>query len=249
MRRLLLAFALFGCRAESVSHITVDAPCVRAICESTMSTVITETAANADFATGLTIPDSGEDPSVWSLILEQQIQKIGDRTQALRILAGANTSGQIERSLPLTIGWQESGSEQFALTLSSNHLYWVNDDITGSIGLHFPIDVPVGIKLVSIKARLDGGAFTGTSHASNPNTMPALTLLRQTDGVDTSVGTQSDTSVNAAAYDVAHDVTLTVNHTILTNTHYFLKLTGESGGTAANNKLTVLGLSMLLETP
>jgi hypothetical protein len=213
-----------------------------------MSTVITETAANADFATALTRPDSGEDPSVWSLILEQHIQKVADRTQALRILSGANTAGQVERSIQLTNAWIEA-SAQFESVLSSEHLYWSNTNVSSSIGLHYPLDVPVGLKIVSITARLDGGAFTGNTHAALPATMPALKLLRQVDGVDSTVATQSDTSVNTGAYDVAHSVTLTLNHTILTGNHYFLKVTGEGGANAENSHLVLLGLSMLLAVP
>lgn len=211
-----------------------------------MSRVFTEVAANANFTTGVTCPTPGEAGSIWWNEYEALFQQHSDRTQALALSVGFNGTNQITRSIGLDAF--SLGSRWNLLGLSTNFYYLQTSNTDGG-ALWFAVDpLPVGAKLVSITARLAGGApFSGSfSHSGLPGTMPSLVLYRQTDGTSTTVGTQADTSGTTGAYDAFHSVTLAASHTIVSGAHYNVKITGEAGTNSSASVLTMAGLSMVI---
>lgn len=122
---------------------------------------------------------------------------------------------------------------RFSQVLSSNHFSW-DQDATSVGGLYLPLErMPVGARLISATMRWTG-ARTG-AHGTLPATMPRIEVTYQDDIADTQIATQSDTSASVGAYDVPHDVTVTLNHNIVgmpgTPRQYFIKIEGETGGT------------------
>lgn len=97
-----------------------------------------------------------------------------------------------------------------------------------------PVAVPDGAAIREIKVYFVGG----TGHALFPGgapTMPIVNLLHYdiTTGALTSLGTQSDTTATAVAYESAtpHAITLTgLNHTVRRDVRrYFVEFTAEAG--------------------
>lgn len=248
MRRLLFALALAGCRAESVSHISADASCVRAICESTMSTVITETAANADFGTGLTRPDNGEDPSVWSLVLEQMEQELGDRTQALQKLGGLN--GSLTRTIHVPLGTSiQNSSSRFTAGIASG-IYWNQSSVASAGFLQFAVPpLPVGTKITQVIARWGNSGTAALAIGTPPviglykSTITAGVTFINGVGNGSTVGTQADTTAVLATYQALHNITLTLTETVSADAVYSVAFAGETG---ANSSTTGVLAGILL---
>lgn len=98
-----------------------------------------------------------------------------------------------------------------------------------------PVAVPDGAAIREVKVYYQGGS----GHAAFPGgapTMPIVNLLHYdiTTGTLTSLGTQSDTTATAGAYESAtpHAITLTgLNHTVRRDVRrYFIEFTAEAGG-------------------
>lgn len=102
-----------------------------------------------------------------------------------------------------------------------------------------PIAVPDGAVIREVKVYFQGGS----GHAAFPGgapTMPIVNLLHYdiTTGALTSLGTQSDTTTTAIAYEstTPHAITLTgLNHTVRRDVRrYFVEFTAEAGGNFQN---------------
>lgn len=85
--------------------------------------------------------------------------------------------------------------------------------------------IPNYAAFASITMRWKGAA----GHAGQPGTMPKMELFKiDKDSARTSMGSVLDTWTNAAAYETAHDITLTLTDTIdLATYRYVLEITGE----------------------
>lgn len=250
---LVLCLSPFGCEARSnyVTEISADEStnsCIQSYCDGPlMSHIITESAAGADFATGLPAPDVGESGTVWwNLILDAQ-QELADRTQALALAApGASTKTLVLRLNPLM-----NVSARFSLGIATNFLYYYQSSVTDAGRLRFGMpSLPPGLKIIDLTAYFDNTTF-GSAHAGLPATLPIVTLYRQTPSASTatSVGSQADTSASQAAYDAAHTIVLTLNHTVLSGNDYYVDLTGETGANSAASKLSLAGLVFRIGQP
>jgi hypothetical protein len=232
---LLVALSLVGCRGESTTYITEGAPsCVRSICEVTMSTTLTGVPADADFSTGLVRPDSGEDPSVWSLVLDNDLQKAEDRFQALQRLGGLNSGVTRLVAVPLWPSLQNS-STRFTSGVAGG-VYWEQTSVASAGFLQFVVPpLPVGAVITQVIARW-GNNFNTTLPIGTP---PAVALTKSRIAVGTTflsgigdpvtIGTQADTTAVVATYKALHDITLSVNETVSADAVYSVNFTGEDG--------------------
>lgn len=207
-----------------------------------MSTTLTEVAANADFTTGLTVPQGGVDnfATASTIIKDQSLQETADRCQALAKMVGLN--GSNTATLQARLNATSVGS-RWNLQVGTTNLYYLQTSVTDAGALWFSLDtLPVGAKLLTVSVRLAGGApFTAPyTHAGLPGTMPTITVYRQTDGTATSVSSATDSSANVAAYDAFHAISASPNHTIVAGAQYHVKVTGEAG---ANSNASVLSLT------
>lgn len=124
---------------------------------------------------------------------------------------------------------------------------WAYDSVAPTAGAFKYINTSSGVECLLPVAVPDGAAIRevkvyyvgGTGHSAFPGgapTMPIVNLLHYdiTTGALTSLGTQSDTTATAAAYESAtpHAITLTgLNHTVRRDIRrYFVEFTAEAGG-------------------
>jgi hypothetical protein len=235
VRRLLLALSLVGCRGESTTCITEGAPsCVRSICEVTMSTTLTGVPADADFVTGLVRPDSGEDPPVWSLVLDNDLQQAEDRFQALQKLGGLNAGVTRLIHVPLWPSLQNS-STRFTSGVAGG-VYWEQTSVASAGLLQFAVPpLPIGVAIKAVTARW-GNDFTSALAIGTP---PTINLTKSRIAVGTAfvsgigdpvtIGSQADTTAVLATYQGLHDITLVVNETVSVDAVYSVHFTGEDG--------------------
>jgi hypothetical protein len=251
MRRLLLALSLVGCRGESTTYITEDVPsCVRSICEVTMSTVLTGTPANANFGTGLTRPDSGEDPSIWSSILEQQLQQIEDREQWLKLWLPTS------RLLTVPIAYSLiNTSTRFDLTTSGGAHYWLQSSVASAGLLMFEVPwMPPGVVIKGAHAWIGNGSATNLTGLTKPTLELNKSVLTVggdpiVSNTEVSIGTASDATTVLATYQLLHKVEITgLSETVTDNTIYRVRFTGETAGSATPN-LAMSGIFVTVERP
>lgn len=109
------------------------------------------------------------------------------------------------------------------------------DTSTGSV-LIFPLDLPNGQTLTGFSIGIDGNSGHGGVLPSNMPTVELYKVAVATGGV-TSIHTETDSTGTAVAYEAYHRVSATgLSEVITSNTHrYFLKVTGESAGSAQAN--------------
>lgn len=196
-----------------------------------MSTVLTDTPANANFAAGPTYPTNGDSGTVWWNILRSSVQQLADRTKALSLGApGAVPNTKVPVSLG---GLIPSPGPSWAVTTSGS-VPACTQLVTSSNAAWFPLDrIMPGVKIVGavMSWTKDGGG-----HSLLPVNMPTLSLRHSRNGTVTTIATVTDPSASVAAFETAHDVTLTCNHVVLTDKSYYLVVTGETGtNSAANN--------------
>jgi hypothetical protein len=107
--------------------------------------------------------------------------------------------------------------------------------------------LPAGVKLISATMRYAGAREALGSHGTLPTTMPLIAAHYQDDLADTLIASQSDPSANVAAYDVAHDVTVTLNHTIVgPPRNYYIRIAGEAGGTLGTASPSLYNVAITL---
>ena len=215
-----------------------------------MSTQLTEAASDADFITGLTVPTSGESGTVWWGIIIAALQQLSDRSQALKLAS----PGVVSTQLPLAFT-SALASSHFSIVTQGAPLWYQSDtSAAGSLFLHLD-QLPPGMVITSITVRWSGNAGPGgTPHVTaggTPVTMPTLRLYYHDIGTNsqTTVGTATDASASAAVYDALHDITLTVNHTVITGKQYYIRITGETGSFAVDDASGFYSLYMTLTSP
>lgn len=246
---LLLPLLFLACEAQTVTYVPPDGEipeCLKPICEVKMSTVITETAANANFSTGLTLPSAGESSSIWWDIYEDDFQQLADRTQRLSGLV--NTGSSYEATIPLhgALAFSFDAWEFGTLgngTGTIGGLLWGQADLGGA--LYIPLAPPPGRTITAFRSRVRGnlGHLTTTIHSGLPATMPTTSLVRSKyDGSAIEVvDTVTDSSASVAVYDDDHDMTKTLSspHTVSSDYSYYIRIVGEA---STNAQTYALGL-------
>jgi hypothetical protein len=201
-----------------------------------MSTTLTETASDADFGTGLLVPQPGVDQTSDAVVIlkDNSLQQLADRSQAIQKLSGLN--GVLTRTVhvPLNVALQNSSS-RFTSGLASG-IYWEQTSVASVGALEFAIPpLPVGAKITQVIARW-GNDFNTTLAIGTP---PAISLRKSgiatgvtfVSGIGnpTTIGTQSDTTAVVATYKALHNITLSVAETISADAVYIVRFTGETG--------------------
>jgi len=127
---------------------------------------------------------------------------------------------------------------------------WLQTETNGSgpgFQLYIPLDVFRNSVLTSVSVNLTGGYGAGHG-ATLPGNMPIVEVcsVDPATGTRTVLGTTTDTSASAAAYDVAHTITVGgLAVTTLATLQYQVRITGEGIANSVNNTLAVLGVTSL----
>lgn len=126
-----------------------------------------------------------------------------------------------------------SSSANWSLNSTTAVANWENTASGGTLWIELD-NLPDGGTLFSVTLRFDAAS----GHANDPVTdggtliMPTVEVFAiDQDGGQTSLGSLSDTTVERASYEAAHDIVVTaINHTIdLTANRYLVEVTGETG--------------------
>lgn len=201
-----------------------------------MSHALTETAANADFATGISMPDNGIDSFQDAVdIWETAMQEHSDRLQALAKLAGLITGTQRKVYVPIAKELNNA-STRFTYVFSSGAPYWQQSDVGSVGGLTFEVPtLPIGAKIT--------GAYAWWANNNNTTlpvgTMPTLTLKKivfsagaaaDPGSLDATVASQADTTAVVATYKLQHKIEITgLSEVVTEDTSYQLLFAGEDG--------------------
>lgn len=166
------------------------------------------------------------------------------RTKYLRDYSHATDTTHMSVPLPFMPsggGWFFDGTS-YALNQSTGS--------TENFGVEVaPMHIPPGATLTQVRIHLVGGQ--GGAHSGLPSNMPSVGLYEVdpvTQAVVT-VGSQSDTSADQPTYDAYHAVTLTVSKVISATKRYVVRVRGESGTNASNNKLGCWGIDISWTAP
>ena len=128
-------------------------------------------------------------------------------------------------------GWSSTSEGNWDMTADSGQL------LTLALPLH------VGDSLTSVSMRLSGSGMGNGGHASIAGMdMPEIQVIRKdVNGNVVVAGTQVDTSANAAAYDAAHTVTLSLGPglSIGLNETYYVRLRAEGPTNSIANRTRV----------
>lgn len=213
-----------------------------------MSFVMTETPANADFSAGHTYPNTGDSGTLWWGVLQAAIQESGDREQALKLAAPGAVSTKVPISISSFVTNETPGFVCYTQTTSPP--FTVQALVTGDPIAWFPLPhLGPGLKIVSLTMSWIGDAGLVTAHSALPATMPNISLRRSRNNSVVSVANVSDTSATFGAYNLAHDVVLTANHTVLNDYSYYLVITGEAGANSVAAGSALLDLFMTVAPP
>jgi hypothetical protein len=216
-----------------------------------VATEQTENAANADFETGLTVPETSDSfNNTCNATLPALFQQQGDRIQAIaRNLPGTKDGIVLEvpmAGFPLTAHWTFGNNGN--VSGSSGGFSWAQTNVASPRVILFPVPIPPKATIKAFSARLRGNVGAGTLHAGLPGTMPVLSLVRSpSDGsAFVTVDSVTDTSASAAVYDAAHTLSKTIAspHAVQATQAYYLRLAGEGGANAAADHLGVFGLTV-----
>lgn len=198
-----------------------------------MPTNLTENAANADFGTGLLVPQDTEDfTASCDIVTGSSFQELADRSQWLKgWLADAP-----KITVPVTNARDNVGP-RFSVAPFAGYFQSSTAD-AGTIRFTVPA-LPIGRKIVA------AGARWGNSQCTNVaiGTMPKLTLLKTDVSVGTSyvytvgnsatIGTFTDATAVLATYQGLHDIAITgLAETISADRVYLLEFKGETGANA-----------------
>ena len=192
-----------------------------------MSTVITESAGNANFGTGLTVPATGDPGSTWWNVYLAGKQQLADRTQWLKTWLPTSPIIKIPIHVPFF-----NTSSRFTSYIG----YHIQTSVASVGGLQFELPpLPAGRKIQAVTARWGNPSTANIAIG----TKPKITLLRSSAmsvGVDPStiasstVTSASDTTAVLATYQALHDFGPTgVAHTISDDYIYTLLFEGETG--------------------
>jgi hypothetical protein len=196
-----------------------------------MAHTLSETHGNANFGTGLTVPDNGDSGSTWWGVLIAAYQQIVDRLQRLRLWVPDAPTVRVVLSDALQVG------TRFVFASETSGLTWRQDDVASVGELQFELrNLPVGRKITGVTAY-----WLNKNNAVLPVTsMPTVELLKHSvatgdawTSAKTSVGSQADTTAVVATYRLMHAISLTgLSETIAEDTEYYVKFSGETGTNA-----------------
>jgi hypothetical protein len=122
---------------------------------------------------------------------------------------------------------------------------WRQDNVSAAGVLNLPMNNLVDIgTLKTVVVRLIGKLDTGAGHSALPGTLPNVALYKRTDASATFVQSQTDTSASSAAYDAAHDVTITVpgSPVIDETAQYVIQIQGETGTNSVASTLGIISV-------
>jgi len=128
---------------------------------------------------------------------------------------------------------------------------WTNISVAGVDEIQIPLPALKDCSFSSVSMVLHGDGAGAGPHVGAVGTMPLLSLYK-IDGAGaagtTLVGSQIDTTVAPATYDVLHTVTYTPGapQTIDETTQYALSIRGEAGANSIANALILFGLYMTI---
>ena len=145
-------------------------------------------------------------------------------------------------------GWESLwGSDLVSLVQNNN----ASTDIAY---FHIPIAIRSG-QITTVQARVIGDVAGGSAHGSTlPANRPTLSLYRYVvsgAGIGVGlVGTVTDPSASAAAYDAAHTITLTsISEPLDTGNNtlfWMIKMTGEHGADSIADKFAIRGFDVTI---
>jgi len=185
------------------------------------------TALNYALMPAATVVSDGDGP-LEAADVAVALEVLLDRTQFLNKLIARGLAFQ-EQSVTRVIQgtpWSYSG---WSPDIPANGSNWTVPSAQGILWI--PLTLPHGATLTEITLYHKGNAGHGAFPGGAP-TMPVITLLRKVaaTGVETTVGTFTDASATAGAYEVIHAITLTGLSEVVDRTQqYILKLLGEGG--------------------
>lgn len=121
------------------------------------------------------------------------------------------------------------GTTGFGSILSSNRVFWRQNDVTGPPSLIWAAHgLPLAGTIAGVQLQVSGQPG---SHAALPATLPKIELWKQTDTsiVPTLIGTGTDTSASKAAYEALHAIqTGAFEESIDSTATYLVHLYGEA---------------------
>ena len=144
-------------------------------------------------------------------------------------------------------------------TFDFNLMLWVQTDITDAGFLVWPVGFPhrdtggasSGV-ITEAHVRIEGDAGPGgAGHANVPSTRPTFRFYRQEGTTLTQLGsTITDAPASAAAYDTAHDLSITgLSEDIITGRNYWAVITGEAGTNSVIDELAIHHIRAVVGAP
>lgn len=207
-----------------------------------MASPLTENAANANFAVGLSAPDVGVDfTQECNTFRTATLQQLADRSQAVAKLGGVVMAGGVVTSkilVPIAVALRNTGPN-FTYVFSSGAHYWQQSSVSGAGAIDFEVpQLPIGSRIT--------GAYCWWANNNNTTlpitTMPALALKKNIystgagsdpGGYDSTVATQADTTAVVATYKLMHKIAITgLTEVVAEDVVYRVGFTGEDGTNA-----------------
>lgn len=126
--------------------------------------------------------------------------------------------------------------------------FWIDNAANGLATIYFALTLQPGDTLTSVVVNLQGQSGV-TGHAGLPSTRPLVTLVQvDFDGTAVQIAQESDPSLNVAAYDAAHLITLDADslpHLVDGGKRLILSVRAEGGANAAAGKTRILGIGII----
>jgi hypothetical protein len=206
-----------------------------------MSHALTEVAS---IAGTVVVPDDGDLEDGASV--EVPFQALTNRTKYLiQETPGATNWSQV--NLPICNGAPvgvPGGLGDAWHLLGGPGPYWLEHD--KSAGNKWAIDVclPPLVTITQVKLWCNG-SLVGGGHGALPATMPLVRFIELSTTLTANyTQTQSDTSANVAAYDVNHNITLTVSRLADPALRYAIEIEGEQGANSINDSFGFTALTV-----
>jgi hypothetical protein len=202
-----------------------------------MSHNLTENSANADFTTGLVVPNNGDSGTVWWNVLIDLFQEAADRFQWLKGWQSSTPEHRVNLNPMLNT------NARFAAQVPTGAApFWNQTDVTDAGALYFPVTgLAVGRKITKVTAIWANA--TNAVAATSIGTPPAVSLIKHNVAsgtvvafTDTStvVATGTDATAVVADYQKLHNIaSATFSETISDSFEYLVKFTGENGANKA----------------
>jgi len=199
------------------------------------------------FDATVTVPDDGDTRSAASVTAAG----VGFQPLSNRTLYNKNRSiGALggDLLLPLTGAHTvvNGAAAVWTYQVAAPNGTWVQSNIGGASEIYLQLPHVVGATCTGLVARVHGDPNVVGPHAGAVGTMPLLSLLsiNTATGVAAVVGSQVDTTVAPATYEVIHDITLTVAAQTFSSTFALIaKLEGETGANSVASALHLYGIT------